>query len=398
MKKKILLAFSGGLDTSFCAIWLQKEKNADVVTAVVDTGGFSKEELMDIQDHALALGAIEHHTLDSKKEVFDRFVVTLIQGNVLRGKAYPLSVAAERVVQAEAIAKLAKEIGADAVCHGSTGVGNDQIRFDGAFHSLLPGIEVLTPIRELGLSRKQETEYLEKNGVKISSKTTDYSVNAGLWGTTIGGKETHDAWVEVPDAAYPTSGITVEEKGRELIIGFKQGVPVSLDGEALAGVELVGALHKIGKGYGVGRGIHVGDTILGIKGRIAFEAPAPLVLISAHRELEKIVLTRWQSFWKDHLADFYGQHLHEGLAYDPVMDDITAMISSSQKKVTGEARVRFAPGKFAVVGVRSDHSLLDAQDAAYGETASLWTGAEAAGFSKLHAMPMVLAKRAEAKA
>lgn len=392
----IVLAFSGGLDTSFCAVWLREELGADVVTAVVDTGGFTAEELAAIQERALSLGAAQHRALDRKDEVFDRFVVPLIQGNVLRGRAYPLSVAAERIVQAEAIADLAGELRANSVCHGSTGAGNDQVRFDGIFHALLPGKKIWTPIRDLGLSREQEADYLARHGAKVEAKTASYSINAGLWGTTVGGRETHDAWARIPESAYPSAAQNAPEGDEEAVIGFKLGVPVSLDGRALKGVALIRELDLLGRKYGVGRGVHLGDTILGIKGRIGFEAPASMVLIAAHRELEKLVLTRWQSFWKDHLAEFYGQMLHEGLAYDPVLADIEAMIRSSQKTVTGEARVAFAPGRFAVSGVRSAHSLMDAQKAAYGETTSLWTGAEAAGFAKLHAMPMALARQARA--
>lgn len=392
-KPKIVLAFSGGLDTSFCVLWLRETKNADVVTAVVDTGGFSAAELKEIEARAKELGACEHFTLDARQEVFDRFITPLIQGNVLRGKVYPLSVAAERVVQAEQIASLARRIGADAAAHGSTGAGNDQIRFDAAFQTLIPELKIHAPIRELGWPREKEAAYLSERGFSVPSKTTAYSINTGLWGTTVGGKETHDPWTEIPDAAFPGSNGGVKT-GMEIIIGFEKGVPVSIGGKKLPGVALVTELNRIGRLYGIGRGVHLGDTVLGIKGRIGFEAPAPTILISAHRELEKLVLTRWQSFWKDHLAEFYGQLLHEGLAYDPVMRDIEAMIRSSQRTVTGEARLKLAPGSFAITGVKSPHSLVAAQSAVYGETTGLWTGEEAAGFSKLHSLPMALARKA----
>ena len=397
-KPKIVLAFSGGLDTTFCVLWLKKELNAEVVTATVDTGGFSAEELKSIAARSLELGALEHHSLDGRSELFDRFVVPLICGNVLRGRVYPLSVAAERVLQAELVARLAQSLKADGVCHGSTGAGNDQFRFDSVFQVLLPKIKVHTPIRDLGWSRKQEADYCEQHGVKIAAKTTAYSVNAGLWGTTVGGGETHDPWVEVPDSAYPEPVKESSGQVRELVIGFQKGVPVSLDGDGLSGVALVQALGELGRAFGVGRGVHMGDTIPGIKGRIGFEAAAPLILIAAHTELEKLVLTRWQAFWKNHIADFYGQMLHEGLYFDPVMRDIEALITSSQATVCGQARVRLRQGRFEVTGVKSPYSLMQAGGSAYGESTRLWTGAEAAGFARLHALPMALAQRARATA
>ena len=395
MKPKILLAFSGGLDTTFCLVWLKETLGADVITATVDTGGFEPGEAAAIEKRALALGASAHHTLDAKSELFSRFVTVLIQGNVLRGRVYPLSVSAERVLQAELVAKLAKELGADGLAHGSTGAGNDQVRFDGAFRALLPGVAVHAPIRALGWSREEESAWLEERGVGVAAKTTAYSVNTGLWGTTVGGKETHDPWKEVPESAFPVPPEGLKTNPVDVVVGFEKGVPVSLDGKIMAGPALVAALHALGRGYGLGRGTHLGDTILGIKGRIAFEAPAPLLLIAAHSELEKLVLTRWQAFWKNHVADFYGQMLHEGLYYDPVLRDIEALIHSSQTRVSGQSRLRLSPGRFEVTGVKSPHSLMDAQAAAYGETTKLWDGAEAAGFSKLHALPMALAMKAE---
>lgn len=392
-KPKIVLAFSGGLDTTFCAVWLREELGAEIITATVDTGGFSAQEVADIAARAKSLGITDHRLLDGKAEVFARFATPLIQGNVLRGRVYPLSVAAERVLQAEMVARVARETGADGVCHGSTGAGNDQVRFDAVFSVLLPGVKNHTPVRDLGWSRKQETEYLAKFGITVAPKTETYSVNAGLWGVTVGGKETHDPWAEIPDSAFPSAAQKPATPETSVTIGFEKGVPVSLDGKKLDGVALVQALHALGRSYGVGRGVHMGDTILGIKGRIGFEAPAPLMLIAAHTELEKLVLTRWQQFWKNHIADFYGQMLHEGLYFDPSMRDAEAMISSSQRTVTGEARVRLRHGRFEVTGVKSPFSMV-AGAATYGETTKLWSGAEAAGFAKLHALPMALAARA----
>ncbi len=390
-KPLVVLAFSGGLDTSFCALWLQKELGAEVVTATVQTGGFGAKEVSDIRARALSLGAKAHHLLEGRDRVYERFVSTLIRGNVLRGRVYPLSVAAERVVQAEMTASLARELGAQGLCHGSTGAGNDQFRFDGAFRALAPELSVHTPVRDMGLSREQETEYLSSRGHSVPAKTAAYSVNAGLWGTTIGGKETHDPWTEVPEAAFPSAG-PLPAGPRDLILGFSKGLPVSLDGKALEGPALVEKLNLIGRSFRIGRGIHVGDTVCGIKGRVAFEAPAPLLLITAHRELEKLVLTGKQAFYKDQAAEYYGQLLHEGLAFDPAMEDLEALIISSQKRVDGEARLRLREGGFEVTGVRSPFSLMNA-GATYGEGSSLWTGTEAAGFAKLHALPMVLARR-----
>jgi argininosuccinate synthase len=275
-KPKIVLAFSGGLDTTFCALWLKEELGAEVVTATVDTGGFTKEELAAIKARAKSLGIREHHELDGKSQVFYRFVDPLIQGNILRGRVYPLSVAAERVLQAELVLQLALKLGADGVCHGSTGAGNDQIRFDGVFQALAPKLKVHTPVRDLGWSRAQETEYLAKRGIKIPPKTEAYSVNAGLWGTTVGGGETHDPWVEIPESVYPSADGTNKEP-KDIVIGFAKGIPVSLEGKRLAGATLVSQIGEMGRSFGLGRGIHMGDTILGIKGRIGFEAAGPLI-------------------------------------------------------------------------------------------------------------------------
>ena len=393
----VVLAFSGGLDTTFCLLWLKETLGARVVSVNVDTGGFSAPELADISARARKLGAHEHRTIDARAELFERFARVLIQGNVLRGRVYPLSVAAERVLQADRVARLALELGADALAHGSTGAGNDQVRFDGVFHALAPELPIHAPIRTLGWKRDQEVAWLAERGVKIPAKTAVYSVNAGLWGTTVGGRETHDPWTSVPESAYPAPSEGLRTAPCDVTISFAKGVPVALDGRRRAGPALVAELHALGRAYGLGRGVHLGDTVLGIKGRIGFEAPAPLLLINAHQELEKLVLTRWQCFWKNQLADFYGQLLHEGLYFDPVMRDIEALITSSQERVDGQVRLRLSPGRFEVGGVRSPFSLMDAQSAAYGETSKLWSGEEAAGFSKLHGLAMSLAMKAGAK-
>ena len=346
-KKRVVLAYSGGLDTSYCIPYLRETFDYDVVTVTVDTGGFSADELREIEARAVTLGAVEHRTIDARQAVFDQYVSYLIKGNVLRGQVYPLAVAAERVVQAEVIAEAARAARAAAIAHGSTGAGNDQVRFDVAFHVLCPELEVLTPIRDQKLSRDEEYEYLKARGVDIDPSVREYSINAGLWGSTIGGGVTHDPWEEIPDSVFDQAVDAEPAKDRrDVTIQFEGGLPVALDGEALAGRDLVRRLGELCRSYRAGLGIHIGDTVLGIKGRIAFEAGAAVVLIHAHRELEKITMTGWQRFWKDHVAEFYGKMLHEGLAFEPALRDIEALIDRSQERVSGEARVRLDPGRF----------------------------------------------------
>jgi argininosuccinate synthase len=389
----LALAFSGGLDTSFCVPRLA-EDGWTVHTVYVDTGGSSPEERAAIRRQAHALGAASHQEIDARGLVYDRFVRFLVQGNVLRGEVYPLSVAAERTQQALSVVDAARGLGARAVAHGSTGAGNDQVRFDVALRVLAPELEIVTPIRDLGLTREQAIAYLERLGLPVPASAGAYSVNRGLWGTTWGGGWTHDTWagppaelLEPPAEAPPP---------REIVLGWQRGLPVSLDGEALGGPALVSRLGDLCHAYGIGRNIHVGETALGIKGRIGFEAGAALLLIGAHRELEKLVLTRWQAFWKDQLARFYGDRLHEGQYFDPSLRDIEALIASSQARVSGDTRVRLSPGRFQVVGTRSPHSMMDASVATYGEENHLWTGAEARAFARVSAVPSLLAARAAA--
>ena len=315
-----VLAYSGGLDTSFCIPFIREEYGYDIVTVMVDTGGFSADDLQRASERATKLGVKEHLVIDGRAEVFDRYARYLIFGNVLRGGVYPLCVAAERVVQAAMVAEYALKIKAAAVAHGSTGAGNDQIRFDVAFGVLCPDLKQLAPVREHALTRKQETEYLAKHGLEISAKTTEYSINAGMWGVTIGGKETHDGATEVPESVFEM-GVPSDPsaKPQTLSVAYNNGVPVALNGEKLDSVTLVENLNALSATYALGRGIHLGDTIVGIKGRIAFQAGAALMLIAAHRELEKLVLTKWQRFWKDHVADFYGNMIHEGQPFDPAL-------------------------------------------------------------------------------
>jgi argininosuccinate synthase len=388
---RLVLAFSGGLDTSYCVPRLI-EAGWRVHTAFVDTGGTTAEQRAAIRAQALAVGAAEHHEVDARAAVFDRFVRPLIQGNVLRGAVYPLSVAAERTQQALSVIEVARAVGAAAVAHGSTGAGNDQIRFDVALRVLAPDLEIVTPIRDAGVQRAAAIAYLQERGLPVPPQAGAYSVNRGLWGTTYGGGWTHDSWAGPPPELFDPPADAPAP--REVVIEWQRGVPVALDGERLAGADLVDRLGELCARCGAGRGIHVGETALGIKGRIGFEAGAALVLIAAHRELEKLVLTKWQSFWKDQLAQFYGDRLHEGHYFDPALRDIEALIESSQQRVTGETRVRLAPGRFHVVGTRSPHSMMDSAVATYGEENRLWTGDEARAFARVQAIPSLLAARA----
>jgi argininosuccinate synthase len=389
--RTIALAFSGGLDTSYCVPRLADD-GWTVHTVFVDTGGSTTADRAVIRRQADAVGAVAHHEVDARERVYARFVRYLIQGNVLRGEVYPLSVAAERTQQALSVVDVARGIGADAVAHGSTGAGTDQVRFDVALRVLAPELAIVTPIRDAGIKREQAIAYLEARGLPVPSRAGSYSVNRGLWGTTWGGGWTHDTWagppVELIDPPSDAPG------PGEIVLGWERGLPVSLDGVPLDGPALVARLGEMAEARGIGRNIHVGETALGIKGRIGFEAGAALILIGAHRELEKLVLTKWQSFWKDQLGRFYGERLHEGQYFDPALRDIEALITSSQTRVTGDTRVRLAAGRFQVVGTRSPHSMMDTSIATYGEENRLWTGDEARAFARVSAVPSLLAARA----
>jgi argininosuccinate synthase len=392
--RSLALAFSGGLDTSYCVPRLA-EQGWVVHTVYVNTGGADDAQRAAIRQQARAVGAVEHHEVDARAATFDRFVTILIQGNMLRGELYPLSVAAERTQQAISVLEVARRIGASAVAHGSTGAGNDQVRFDIALRVLAPELEVVTPIRDEGLSRDRAIAYLEARKLPVPVKAGAFSINAGLWGTTWGGGWTHDSWAGPPEEFLDTAGAPAP---RELVLGWEQGIPVSLDGQRLPGPELVQQLSILSARYGLGRNIHVGETALGIKGRIGFEAGAALLLIGAHRELEKLVLTKWQTFWKDQLGRFYGDRLHEGHYFDPALRDIEALIASSQQRVTGDTRVRVAAGRFLVTGTRSPYSLMDTSVATYGEENRLWSGDEARAFSRIGAIPELLAARVAERA
>ena len=398
MTKKAVLAFSGGLDTTYCAAWL-REAGYAVHTVTVQTGGFDADELSAIERRARAAGVAEHVAIDARAELFDDYLRYLIFANALRGGVYPLCVSAERVAQAKRVAQYAASIGADALAHGSTGAGNDQVRFDAAFRVAAPGIAILAPIRQQRISREAETAWLAERGIAVPAKTTSYSINRGLWGATIGGRETHTSDGVLPEDAYLLTAPPAQRPAepQRVRIDFERGVPVRLDGAALEPVALVERLAAAAGRHGVGRGVHVGDTILGIKGRVAFEAPAAVTLIAAHRELEKLVLSRQQLFWKATLGDLYGAMLHEARFFDPLMRDLEAFLASSQRRVSGSATVRLFQGQAAVEGAASPFSLMDRDVAVYGEESSMWTGEEAAAFSKIYGLADVLFHRAAAK-
>ena len=382
-KPVCLLAFSGGLDTSYCVLHLI-ERGFSVITASVNTGGFDATELARIAALSKQLGAVSHHVIEAQPELWQNYLRYLLFGNVLRGQMYPLSVSAERVCQAKCIAELALKVGASAICHGSTGAGNDQVRFDVAFRTLAPGVQIITPVRELALSREFELSELAKAGVTLPARVGSYSVNEGLWGTSVGGKETHDSWAHLPEAAYPAGEIAADKAPVSIEIAFTRGEPCALNGVVMDPVQLTHQLNQLGASFGIGRGIHLGDTILGIKGRVGFEAPGAAILIAAHRELEKLVLSGKQLQFKEALGNSYGNLLHEGHYFDPLGRDLESFLISSQANVSGDVRLKLRPHHLEVQGVRSPHSLMNSKVASYGEGASAWTGAEAAGFAKIY--------------
>jgi argininosuccinate synthase len=387
----VCLAFSGGLDTTYCAILL-REEGSRVHAVTVDTGGFSPAEKKRIAARAKAARVEKHLFVDSRREVYESYALPLIFGNVLRGGVYPLSVAAERAVQARAVARYASRAGAESIVHGSTSAGNDQFRFDAALSVLAPGIEVRAPVRDSGITREEERAFCASRGVSIPGKTTRYSVNEGLWGTTIGGGETHDPWELPPEKLFPgTTLARAPRRPRVVSVGFRRGRPVSLGSRRKDGLAIVLELNTLGRRYAAGRGVHLGDTILGAKGRIVFEAPAALALIAAHGELEKLVMTKEQRQLKDAVAQVYGRLLHEGLALEPALDDAAGFLESTQSRVTGQARVRFSPGSIQVVGVRSPYSLMRSAVVRYGESNSYLSPEEARGVGKTLALPGRLA-------
>lgn len=380
-KRKVVLAFSGGLDTSYCAIYLSQDLGLEVHSAVVNTGGFSKEELDQIEKRAYELGVTSHVCIDETENYYKSSIKYLIFGNVLKNASYPLSVSAERVSQATALAHYAQKIGADAIAHGSTGAGNDQVRFDMIFNIIIPEVEIITPIRDMKLSREEEINYLHSKGVEYSAAKAVYSINKGLWGTSVGGKETLNSRETLPEEAWPTP--VTEQDAQEISIEFKQGEPVALNGEKMTSVEVIQKLQAIAQPYGIGRDIHVGDTIIGIKGRVGFEAAAPVLIIKAHHLLEKHTLTKWQLSWKEQLSSFYGNWLHEGQFHDPVMRDIEAFLDNSQKYVSGTVFIELHPYRFNIIGIDSDNDLMSNKFGSYGEMNSAWSGEDVKGFSKI---------------
>lgn len=378
---KVILAFSGGLDTSYCAKYLSKDLGHEVHAVTINTGGFDKKEQEKLEQRALEFGVTSYQFIDKTKDFYEKGIRFLLFGNVLKNNTYPLSVSAERVFQAMAIADYANELGADAIAHGSTGAGNDQIRFDLIFQSVCPDKKIITPIRDQSLSRDEEIEYLKKNGVEGNWEKAAYSVNQGLWGTSVGGKETLTSDQYLPEEAFPNQ---LTNHGEEkLSIEFEKGEPVSLNGEKGNPITIIQQIEKIASGYAIGRDIHVGDTIIGIKGRVGFEAAAPLILIKAHHALEKHVLSKHQLFIKDQLSAWYGNLMHEGQFLDPAMRDIESFLDSSQDAVSGIAEVQLAPYRFHIIGINSPNDLMQTSFGQYGETNSGWTGEDARGFTKI---------------
>ena len=381
-KRKVVLGFSGGLDTSYCVKYLTIEKNYEVHSVIVNTGGFSAEELATIEAHAYKLGVTTHTTVDAVKDYYDTIVKYLVFGNCLKNNTYPLSVSAERLSQALHIAAHAKALNIDAVAHGSTGAGNDQVRFDMIFHILIPGVEIITPIRDLKLSREQEINYLKEKGVDMNFAKAVYSINKGLWGTSVGGVETLKSKGILPESAWPTQ--VTKTGSEEVELGFVKGELLRVNDITFNHpTEAIQYLQSIAGAYGIGRDIHVGDTIIGIKGRVGFEAAAPMVIIKAHHALEKHVLTKWQLNWKDQLALFYGNWLHEGQVMDPVMRDIEAYFTNSQHNVTGVVSIQLLPYRFQVIGIESGYDLMSDKFGKYGEMNTGFTGEDVRGFSKI---------------
>lgn len=382
MKEKVVLAFSGGLDTSFCVKYLVEEKGLEVHSAIANTGGFSAEELKGVETKAFNLGVTSHVALNIEQEYYEQYIRFMVYGNILKNGTYPLSVSSERTVQALAVVKYAKEIGAKYIAHGSTGAGNDQVRFDLIFNIIAPEIEIITPIRDLRLSREQEINYLKERGVVADWKKMEYSINKGLWGTSIGGKETLTTNLALPEESYPSQ---LKNKGEEVItLEFVKGELVKVNGQEYPEhVQAIRKVEEIASAYAIGRDMHIGDTIIGIKGRVGFEAAAPMLIIKGHHTLEKHVLTKWQQYWKEQLSNWYGMLLHEGQYLDPVMRNIEKFLIDSQENVTGKVFIKLAPYRFLVEGIQSDFDLMNAGFGQYGEMSSGWTGDDVKGFTKL---------------
>jgi argininosuccinate synthase len=396
----IVLAYSGGLDTSFLVPWIKETQQRPVITVTVDTGGIDAAAAAALAERARALGAVAHHQVDARTDYFEQVLRFLIMGNVRRGQLYPLCVGAERVMQAQTIARMAQRLGSDTIAHGCTAAGNDQVRFEVALRTLAPDLKVLAPVRDQAFKRQDELDYLQQRGLPVPPTGAKYSVNRGLWGVTIGGQETLSSSGSIPEDAWLlTRGAFTQPRAPERhLLGFRQGRPVALDGKALAPVAIVEALETLAAPFGIGRGIHLGDTIIGTKGRVAFEAPAAEVLLTAHRELEKLVLTGRQQRIKELVAQTYGDLVHEGQLLDPVCRDMEALFLSSQARVSGDVHLLLRTGSLFIEGVDSPYSLMAASRGVYGEAAGEWSASDSLGFSRIVSLPGVFYTRAGERA
>lgn len=390
--KKIVLAYSGGLDTSYCAVYFSKDLGYDVHAVSVNTGGFNQTEIKEIEQKAYQMGVKTYINIRAIENYYQKVVKYLIYGNVLKNNTYPLSVSAERIIQAIEIISYAKKIGADYIAHGSTGAGNDQVRFDLIFQALAPEIEIITPIRDQQLSRQEEIKYLQSHGIELSWDKAQYSVNKGLWGTSVGGVETLTSHNPLPEEAYPSQ--LLKEGSEKVVLTFSKGELVAINGKDSLPQDNIEALNDLASKYAIGRDIHVGDTIVGIKGRVGFEAAAATIIIKAHHLLEKHTLTKWQLQHKDYLANWYGTHLHEGLFLDPVMRDLEAFLESSQKQVSGDVIVSLKPYHFTLDGINSKNDLMKSDFGSYGEENRSWTADEAKGFIKIYGNQIKLYNKA----
>lgn len=396
-KKKVVLAFSGGLDTSFCVKYLSEDLGYEVHTAIANTGGFSEDELKEIERRAVLLGAESHATLDVTKEYYQKSIRYMIAGNILRNGTYPISVSSERIFQAIAIIEYAKSIGADAVAHGSTGAGNDQVRFDLTFQILAPEIEIITPTRDMVLTREYEINYLKNHGYEADFVKMEYSINKGLWGTSIGGKETLKSEKTLPEEAYPSQVVAEGPEG--LKITFEKGEVVAVNGATISDpIEAIRTIEAIGSRYGIGRDMHIGDTIIGIKGRVGFEAAAPILIINAHKMLEKHTLTKWQQYWKDQIGTWYGMFLHEAQYLEPTMRDMEAFLESTQQHVSGTVEITLTPQNYKLVGVESEYDLMKTDFGEYGEVNKAWSADDVKGFTTILANPMKIYYNVTARA
>jgi len=396
MKSKVVLAFSGGLDTSYCVKYLSEEKKMDVYSVFINTGGFSLKECDAIRDMAYLLGVKEHKTIDISSLFYEKCIRYLIFGNVLKNHTYPLSVSSERVFQALSVIEQAKKISAEYIAHGSTGAGNDQIRFDMIFNVIAPDIKIIAPVRDKKLSRQDEIKYLISKGIELNWKESEYSINKGLWGSSIGGKETLGSDKNLPEYSYPTQ---LSETGECMIsVKFHGGEPIQVNDKKFTDqIKAIKYIEKIAGKYAIGRGMHIGDTIIGIKGRVAFEAAAPMIIIKSHQSLEKHTLGKWQIYWKDQIANWYGMMLHEGQYMDPVMRDMEKFLENSQNKVSGKVLIKLRPYNFEICGIESENDLMNSEYASYGEMNHKWNAEDIKGFTKIMANQMSIIYQTEKK-